>query len=489
MTTRNAIDALLGRLLQDGEELELRGGLNFTSPLTLTESDAGYDVSLVDSVLGSITYLREQDVSGAYTSSTEFINCRITGAITVTGTATFRGCRAAGAYAISATTIEVDRASAYALLTAGCTVNVLPTNIDGKDLRYGSGSSGDTTISVGTTPSNANEYANVTFTAGGSWRDNGGRAPLYVSGLLDLSAASAGAIAPDAAGVGNGSNGAGAAGGASNGASNGAAQQWGGRLGGATGSTGTTGAGATPAAPTAFRNGLGGTGGASAAGGTASGGGTAGGAGGASAGTGQAAVHGAHVYVASPGATQTAPETSWAGFSGRGGASGGGDGANAGGGGGGSGTGGGYVVGAFRGIKFGVSTATGALRAVGGNGGNGGNGVGGNAGGGAGGGGGGGGFILVYYEWIIGTPSNVNVCQATGGTAGTGGNGVGTGVGANGSDGGSGGQIVLINTITGRRTVVVGSAGSAGSARSGTTGGAGGAGGACNADFPAAPGG
>lgn len=47
MASRGSLDALLGRLLQDGEELELRGGLNFIG-ITLTPNEANdvYDVEI-----------------------------------------------------------------------------------------------------------------------------------------------------------------------------------------------------------------------------------------------------------------------------------------------------------------------------------------------------------------------------------------------------------------------------------------------------------
>lgn len=155
------------------------------------------------------------------------------------------------------------------------------------------------------------------------------------------------------------------------------------------------------------------------------------------------------------------------------------------GGGGGGGRSGGIIwIGARTIARTSGATAAGAIRVNGSDGGAGAAGI--TGGGGGGGAGGGGGFVVVVYESLTGT-SVTGMVQASGGTGGAGGAGATAaggrgGTGGNGGDGGNGGVVQLLNLSTGVLTETVGSAGTAGTAATtastatGTAGGGGGAG-------------
>jgi hypothetical protein len=118
-------------------------------------------------------------------------------------------------------------------------------------------------------------------------------------------------------------------------------------------------------------------------------------------------------------------------------------------------------------INRGVATAAGAIFAGGGPGANGGA-VTGNSGASGGGGGGGGGYIYLVYRFLTGAsaPNALNASGASGGNS----NGSGVQAGTGGF-GGSGGTIMVCNVAA---DTIVSTVGSAGSAPSGITGGAGG---------------
>lgn len=418
------------------------------------------------------------NVSGTFVGDTTLVHCRITGPTTVSGgRLTMRGCRAGGAYALSATSMAMDRASAYAIQVAGCTVDVLPDDLEGSDPIYGDGSSGASSPSSGIT-STYGLYTNYTPTGTAIFRCDQ-FSFFRCNGLLDLSNAPTSAFYD--ADAGNGGNAAGATAGAAgaNGANvagypNGGPPQ----LPSHAGAGGVTGAGTASTASALTWACYGGLGGACGA---------------TNAQTSQAAdpvqlPHarpvGHPVSFIQPGGTFASGTLGqlpvYGSSPGRAGSSGSGDGTNAGGGGGGSASSAQPMCIYARGIKTSVSTAAGVIQGSKRSGGKGGNGAGGNANGGAGAGGTGGTFIDVLYDWRIG-PAVANGVSAPGGDGGDGGNGVGTGIGGDGGTGGQGGQIRLKNRITGVVTFVVGTNGTAGAAHLGTTGGAHGPGGASSA--------
>lgn len=327
---------------------------------------------------------------------------------------------------------------------------------------FGAGTTGNLTISSGTTTITvAAFYNNVTIS--GTAQIFLQNTPLYVAGTLDLSNAPANAINMNG---NNGSNSGSATGGAA-GTTSGSGAWGSANIAGSAGATGTTAAG-TQAASTGtpsllVSSNTAGTGGAGGSG--------ASGAGGA------ARAPAAALRISWP---ETLISNGWfhvlgnaytqGGWPAPGGSSGSGDGTQLGRGGGGGGAGAGCIFIFAKNITVGGSTATSAISCRGGNGGNGANGAAGNIGGGGGGAGAGGGLIYLVYETITG--NSTDTLDASGGQGGAGGNGFGTGNGGNGGGGGGTGTIVRINIRQGTVQVSTGSGPVAGNAASGITGGA-----------------
>ncbi len=301
---------------------------------------------------------------------------------------------------------------------------------------FGDGSDGNVTVSAPLTLTRDMYYANLTISAGAAITPAGFR--IFVSGILDITAAPAGWL------INKGGN----ASGATAGAAAPAATIGGSGAGGAGLSSGANAVGSVGIA--GDEGGSGGNGGRS--GGSAS-------TGGATSSTGFVIKRWAvellrGIALVLGGTGGTGGTTGVAGS-----VSGGGGG------------GGGIIYIAANTINRGGSTTAAGVQATGGNGAAGNN-VGGGTGPG-GGGGGGGGWIYVIYKSLTGSTAT-NLFQASGGTGGNGGNASTTG--GTGGTGGSGGRITLINILTGVLTETTGGAGTAGSANTGATGGAGGAG-------------
>lgn len=159
-----------------------------------------------------------------------------------------------------------------------------------------------------------------------------------------------------------------------------------------------------------------------------------------------------------------------------GGGQGGGDGSNAGGGGGGPSYGGEPIVIRARFIQRGTNATAGIVQSKGGNGGQGGNSAGGNAGGGAGGGAAPGGTVYIVTEALLGS-AIANAIDVSGGNGGPGGNGTGAGIGGTGGTGGGTGcvyeHVTGAGTYTATAPQTAGSAATVASTTAGTTGGAG----------------
>ncbi len=326
---------------------------------------------------------------------------------------------------------------------------------------FGDGSDGNLTVSGAVTLTQIPYYNTLTINAGALLNTNG--YPIYCK-VLDLSNAPAGAIFRNGnAGATVAANAGGAAGTAL------VANILGASGAGSAGAAGATNAGTASAAVGAVAASNGGAGGASGASGAGGTGALApSGAGGTISGN----VHfGRFEYQFIRGVTQIT-----GGAGGDGGNSGGGDGANSSRGAGGGGGGAGVLVIYAASIITSGSTASGVIRAIGGNGGSGGNAPLGNVGGNGGGGGGGGGYVYIAYVTKTG-PVVTGLINASGGAGANGGNGIGTGVGGNGGTGGNGGNVQLFNVTTTTGLLTAGAAGTGGSAASGVTGGAGGAGG------------
>ncbi len=300
---------------------------------------------------------------------------------------------------------------------------------------FGTGADGNVSLSSGTTVlSRDTHWANCTLSGTAAVNTNGWR--LFISGVLDISAAQSGAIICNGA---NGSPAAGASGGFSPG---GLAMRTVGQspISGGGGGNGSTATGSSGSAGTGNTFGNGGNGGN-------------GGAGGASTGAGGAIGSGGTASIQIP---LNTPTTAFfppgigtsiaAGLIGGGGGGGGGDGTNAGGGGGGAGSFGGMIALYVRSISRGTNANASIIQAKGGNGANGGNAAGGNAAGG-GGGGGGGGVIYIITETLFGS-AIANCLDASGGAGGAGGSGSGTGKGGVGGVGGSSGSVQIINLLT-----------------------------------------
>jgi hypothetical protein len=333
-------------------------------------------------------------------------------------------------------------------VTAWNSLAYAPTGTSTQSIAYqslGDGSDGNVTISSGTnTLTRDMYYNNLTINGTGSLNVAGYR--VFVAGILDLTAAPAGAIESNGA---NGSNASGSTGGAGGaGVANGSI---GGTEAGGAGANGVVGVGASGGAGTGGFNG--GSSGASGLGGI----GTSGAGGAASAAT--ALTGQLFVRTFSTNFLRGAALV-LGGSGGRGGSSGAGDGTNTGAGGGGGGAGGGDVALYANIILRSSSTAAGAIEALGGNGANGANATVGVTGGGAGGGGGGGGWVYIAYNYLAG-PVVTNFIEANGGNGGNGGAGFGSASniisGGGGGQGGFGGRITLFDIVTQATIEVYGS--------------------------------
>lgn len=335
---------------------------------------------------------------------------------------------------------------------------------------FGSGQDGNVTISSGTTTLSRDMfYQNLTLSGTGVLVTAGFR--VFVSEMLDLSAAQIGAITCTGA-VGAVGTGAGGAGGAGAGGSNGTNSTLGaggaaagGGAGSATnGSNGSAQAGASPmlnpqTAAISGAAGAGGTGSAGVAGSN----------------TGNTQASFSYGYTLLPvvvisGVVDIIRPS----IGGAGGGGGGGDGVNSGGGGGGGGGSGGSLSIYARFINRGSNTNAAIIQVRGGNGGAGGTPTAGNAGGGGGGSGGGGGQLLIFYGGIYGS-AITDALDVTGGTGGAGGALHGTGAAANGNGGGGGpgGYIMQLNLTTGAVSEFIGAARTAPATGGTTTGVAG----------------
>lgn len=331
----------------------------------------------------------------------------------------------------------------------------------------GDGSDGNITISSGTTTLTRDMfYSNLTINGTGVLNTNNFK--VFVSGVLDLTAAQAGAIQNN----GNvGGNASGATGGSAPTAEPAGTLNANGQ--GGAGATATTAAGTAGTAGTALTGGGGSSNGAGA-------GGTGTNAGGAGAG-------GITPTVAIISRWETnflRGVTLLAGGAGAGGGgAGGGDGTNTGGGGGAGGNGGGFLAIYANVILTSSSTPAGVIQSMGGMGGNGGSGTAGVTGGGGGGGGGAGGYIYIAYNLRAG-PQITGLIDVSAGMGGNGGNGFGTGAaGGKGGNAGNGGTVTLyqIPSATSSNIIFNNSlaattwtAAATGSAAVGNTGGVGG---------------
>ena len=333
---------------------------------------------------------------------------------------------------------------------------------DTNDIAYfGDGSDGAVSITTAVTLTRDMYYSNLTISGAGVLNTAGWR--VFVSGILDISAAGAGAIvgaaltqATNGANPTAGTGGRTAAGGftvGNTGGSNGGA----GISAAGNGATGQAASSLTGAA--LFLGGVGGQGGAGGVVGSNTGGN----------GGGVAAYNAARFRLLTTTVLPVPPPSGGnplfaPGFAGGGGGSGSNTSTNPSGGGGGGGVAGYMLLLFARTINRGAATAVGALNAAGGNGGNGGPTAAGAAGGG-GGGGGGGGFVYLVFRFLTGAVAT-NAVNASGGN---GGNGQGTGIGGTG---GAAGTVLLFNLAA---DTVAATTGPAGSGPSGATGGAGGA--------------
>lgn len=389
----------------------------------------------------------------------------------------FRNCDFAPAVDIDGLTLAWDDASNRNAAEAGCRLIAFTSvnDLGVANALFGFGTTGNLTLAAGTqNVSPGQQWVNVTLS--GTGIINLCPTDLYVSGILDISAATNAGQITNTTGTGqNGANAAVDVGGAAGAGSTGEIMGILGRAAGTAGASGGTGAGATAAAPTTQDAGAGGIAGASGAGGAGTGG-----AGGAS-GAGGTFTQAQQIAPQVPWAPQTGPSSVASqvvglhgGAAGRGGSSGGGDGAAGKGGGGGGGPAGGEVGRVFaRYIKVSDSTAAAVFQMKAGVGGNGAAGTNGNCGGGGGASGGGGGAWELTFEWVIfadASDSNpAGIISAPGGNAGNGGTG---NVNGAGGTGGTGGTIVQHNLAKKTRTVTVGAAGGAPSGVTGGTGGA-----------------
>jgi parallel beta-helix repeat protein len=350
---------------------------------------------------------------------------------------------------------------------------------------FGTGADGALSINSGvTTLTRDMNYTNLTISGTAVLKPSGFR--IFVSGVLDISAAPAGAITTIQA---TGNAGSGVNGGTFTQPNiaplTGITGSGVGGAGGAAGAVGNNGVSNTGAQPTV------GNGGQTGAGG---GGGTSGvHIGGTGAVQGKPAFNTGSIMVAFP-TPNTGPFTQavanagqnfinniWPSYSAGGGGGGGADASNAGGGGGASATEP-YGIAIFANvIARGTNSTAGIITAAGSTGGAGANGVAGTAGGGGGAGGTGGAFIYIVAGSMTGS-TITNALDVSGGTGGAGGNGLSTGTGGVGGNGGGcgGTQVVVLSPASFTQSTGWNTAGSAGNNPTGggsnPTGGTGGAG-------------
>jgi hypothetical protein len=339
---------------------------------------------------------------------------------------------------------------------------------------YGSGSDGPLNISSGTTTLTRDMYySNVTISGTAVLAPNGFR--VFVSEMLDISGAQAGAIAGALSPGGNGgaTGTAGSAGTASKGTIPTTPIQQGGSAGGAgtltNGGNGTvSGNSTTIVTQQAGNGGAGGTG----SGGTAGTGGT-----GATPAS-STSTFGAYGYSTNSFVFNNANVLDFFLVTVGGASGGGGSGDNSsvlGGGGGGSGNGGQFIWIAARFINRGSNSTAAIIQSRGSTGGNGGTPTTGAAGGGGGGAGGNGGAVVIYYGYLLGSTITgaIDVSSGAGGNGGGGTYGTGTS-GGTGGYAGAPGVVFTMNLTTG---VLVpntsGGARAAGTAGTGTSGGPG----------------
>ncbi len=332
-------------------------------------------------------------------------------------------------------------------------------------LTFGTGADGAFSASSGTTTLTRDmHWTSCTLSGSASIVTNGYR--VFVSGTLDISAATAGAISC------NGNNGSSATSASGAFGPGGFAMRTVGQspTGGGGGGTATLAAGSAGVAGISNAIGNGGSGGAAGAGGASSGSGGAAGIGGAV---------GGQIALSTPTTAFFMPAIGvsiCAGLVGGGGGGGGGDGTNYGGGGGSGGSFGGTIALYARNIQRGSNTTVGVIQAKGGFGGAGYQAAGGNAAGGGGGGGGGGGFVYIITETLQGN-AMTNGIDVSGGNGANGGVGAGTGKGGAGGTGGSSGSVQMINLLAPSYYASSWNiAGANGSISSTTSGGAGGTG-------------
>lgn len=331
---------------------------------------------------------------------------------------------------------------------------------------YGDGSDGDVTQTTPTTLLRDMYYRNLTITSGG--KITTGNFRVYVSEVLDLTAAPVDSITSTG---GNGGNASGTTGGTAGVAAS--IQTLGNGGVGIAGANAPTNNGATGTQAGLLNNANGGNGSAGGAGGT--GNGTTGGNGGAARTTSGGFSFRTYTdYFIRPTATTTFAMI-LSGVGGSAGGTGGGEGtALSGGAAGASGAGGGCLFIAARVINRGGSTTAGCISSNGGNGGNGATPAAGvtGRGGGGGGGSGGGGWVTVCYGHLIGSTAT-NAIYADSGTGGNGGNGWGTGTGGSGGSSATAGRVSIMNVSTGEFSESFGVGGNTGNANSGITGGTG----------------
>lgn len=333
---------------------------------------------------------------------------------------------------------------------------------------FGAGTDGAATITANNTTTGTWLSSGVlqrdvfltNLTISGSGAIKGGGYRIFVSGILDLTGASAAAIQVNG---GNGGNGGASITAGAAGALGGAVNNIPGGLAGKIGGVGATGAGVEGAAAGANNAGQGGQGGPGAKGGTGSS---------AAGGALRANLADTYMNFARFGIDLIAGVTQYgAGGGAPGGSGGGGDSTVAGGGGGGGGGGAGCLWIAANFIKT-SGAAAGSIQATGGNGGTGGTPVSGTAGGGSGGPGGGGGWIYLIYGTKLDAAAT-NVLDASGGTGGAGGNGTNSGVsGGGGAGGGAGGTITLFDMTNGVGSETHGGVPVTGNVATNATGGA-----------------
>jgi hypothetical protein len=342
---------------------------------------------------------------------------------------------------------------------------------DTVDIAYfGDGSDGAVSITTTVVLTRDMYYSNLAISGAGILQTNGWR--VFVSGVLDLSAAGVGAIAPNIPSTAGG-NGASPTGGTSGfGRAGTFFQTLNGNVGGG-GATAANGS-ATGGGPNSVLapGALGGIGGSGGPGGIGTGTGTPG-PGSSTAASAIARLRLLLTLPVMPLTTTTAPIY----FAGGGGGSGGGgsgatNAVNGGGGGGGGGPAGAIFLWA-RTILRGAGTAAGVINLSGMNGGNGGPLTGG-AGSGGGGGGGGGGFAYLVYRFLTGSTA-INAINLSGGNGGNAGAGT-AGQQGQGGQGGQAGYAVFCNIATDTITASGGAVGSGPTGISSVTGGVGGVG-------------